>query len=343
MKKIIIIVCIVISLVFSVFMISDFYATDDSLYIDATDIGINNYSHEDFYTEYLDLIIKNAESEESSEILNESIINSTKVVDGDLEDFINSKPIDFTMYELNADEQKQRGMLAVYYVLNKAGYSNELIAGVLGNVLAEGTTGIFENIPYGSTKYDYYKNSWSVEKYYSQFVNKSGGPQDKEYSVTYANKQVFNINLTGTELKTMLNVGMNEGVAVFGYGPLQATSKYWHTQYINAVDSLNISSAKINESVALQLDATVVKGAADSHFKSGLPSEPRNMAKYGNTYAKVCQKVGVTEESLKTAVSAGAYWAAAVEVCSGYNTIEKLTARGNSAARCYQAIKACGY
>lgn len=84
MKKIIGIIVAAIVLVIGVYFMVDFYNIDESLYIDANSIGINNYSREDFYTEYKDLVIAN-ENKDSNEgtgangdsqtILGNSVIN----------------------------------------------------------------------------------------------------------------------------------------------------------------------------------------------------------------------------------------------------------------------------
>lgn len=85
MKKIIGVIIVAIALVIGVYFMIDFYNTDESLYVDANSIGINNYSREDFYTEYKELVIANENKDadegtgangDSQAILGNSVLNS---------------------------------------------------------------------------------------------------------------------------------------------------------------------------------------------------------------------------------------------------------------------------
>lgn len=62
MKKYVYIAIVAVLLVIGVYFMIDFYTLSDEIYIDATNIGINNYSREDFYTEYQELQLEGGNS-----------------------------------------------------------------------------------------------------------------------------------------------------------------------------------------------------------------------------------------------------------------------------------------
>ena len=351
MKKwIVIVISAVLFIILGVFLLTSFYSVKDEYFIDANSIGISNYSREDFYTEYLDLQIKNQEQQDAGEsditangstsaILNNSVIATSGSINAELAAFLAAKPIDFSA--VSKSESKTNTLLTVYYYLHNAGFSDTLVAGVLGNVACEGNVGQFEDIPYGATKYGYYRNTWENQKYYSLIPNKSGGDQSHEYSTTYSKKSAQSVGMTYEELKTMLNIGLSDGAAVFGFGPIQATSKGFHQKYITAINELKFTGT-ISESTMMEVDGQVCVISAKDHFSNGLPAEGKNLTSNGNSYKAVYQKVGVTDPVLQEVASASAYWTACVEVCGGYKKLDTLAGRAAAAVKCYQAIIAAG-
>lgn len=128
MKKIIGVIIAAIVLVIGVYFMIDFYNTDESLYVDANSIGINNYSREDFYTEYKDLVIANENKDsddgtgangDSQTILDNSVINSNSGSSGG-----------------NVVSQ-QEAAVAIIKAMQAAGYNTYAICGALGNISHE--------------------------------------------------------------------------------------------------------------------------------------------------------------------------------------------------------------
>lgn len=86
MKKWIFAVIGIVILIFTVYLISDFYMTEDSLATNVVGESTNSYSREDFYTEYLDLTLNNDNSGDNEDtgadgntdaILSSSVIQSS--------------------------------------------------------------------------------------------------------------------------------------------------------------------------------------------------------------------------------------------------------------------------
>ena len=117
MKKIIGVIIAAIVLVVGVYFMIDFYNTDESLYVDANSIGINNYSREDFYTEYKDLVIANENKDsddgtgangDSQTILGNSVLNSNS---GSLSEGMAQSALGF--YKQNLSVTKKGNPLSV--------------------------------------------------------------------------------------------------------------------------------------------------------------------------------------------------------------------------------------
>lgn len=276
--------------------------------------------------------------------------NMTVPVDGDLKEFIASNAIDFS--SMGISKTKQEAFLAMYYTLNKEGYSNQIISGILGNIAAEGNISQFEGIPYGYYTEDcqYYKNSWACEAIYKQFPNKSGGKPEREYSTTYSNKQAFNINgLTLDDLRKMLSIDESVATfgnkAVFGFGTIQATVPSKKIRYVTVIDSLGNLNAAVTQDICYVIEAGGVKNTALAVFpdKTSIPDECSNLKNNGNTYDKIISAVGVDDPALKDVCKVAAYWGAGYEVFYGFKKLDKLAGRANLGCQAYQCIKKAGF
>lgn len=274
----------------------------------------------------------------------------TVPVDGELKEFIASNAIDFS--SMGISKTKQEAFLAMYYTLNKEGYSNQIISGILGNIAAEGNISQFEGIPYGyyTDDCEYYKNSWACEAIYKQFPNKSGGKPEREYSTTYSNKQAFSINgLTLNDLRKMLSIDESVATfgnkAVFGFGTIQATVPSKKIRYVTVIDSLGNLNAAVTQDVCYVIEAGGVKNTALAVFpdKNNIPSECTNLRKHGNTYDKIISRVGVDDPALKDVCKVAAYWGAGYEVFYGFTNLDKLAGRANLGCQAYQCIKKSGF
>lgn len=127
MKKYVYIAIVAVLLVIGVYFMIDFYTLSDEIYIDATNIGINNYSREDFYTEYQELQLENknqgdndntSASGNTDVILKDSVLNSTDTSGGNV-------------------VSKSEVVMSVIDAMKKEGYNDYAICGVIGNMTSE--------------------------------------------------------------------------------------------------------------------------------------------------------------------------------------------------------------
>ena len=256
----------------------------------------------------------------------------------------------------NLDNDKQEVLRAIYYTLHNAGYSNIIIAGVLGSVCTEGNIGQFEDIPYGSEggNNNYYKLTWNEAKYYNQFPHKetNSGDANHEYANSYSGKTPWQIpDFTCQEFMTMLNVGIAEKELVFGVGASQSSYPNKHQSYIDAIKGYcaqnRISmNTVIDKDLAVQLESLYIKKRVDEI----LPDDNRYqtagdfMDVKGWSPDQIVPEVTsripevANSDELKDVCRATIYWYVEEEACSGASKGDAAN-RAADAVKCYNAIK----
>ncbi len=256
----------------------------------------------------------------------------------------------------NLDNDKQEVLRAIYYTLHNAGYSNIIIAGVLGSVCTEGNVGQFEIIPYNSTggRGEYHRLTWEKEEYYNQFPHKetNSGDAKHEYANSYSGKTPWQIpDFTCQEFITMLNVGIAEGELVFGVGASQSSYPNKHQFYIDAIEDYCRqyqipTNTVIDKDMAIQLEALYIKERVDDileddnvyqkagHYMEGKGWSPDQVVpEVTNQIPEVANS-----DELKDVCKAATYWYVEEEACGGASKGDAAN-RAADAVKCYNAIK----
>ncbi len=256
----------------------------------------------------------------------------------------------------NLDNDKQEALRAIYYTLHKAGYSNIIIAGVLGSVCSEGNVGQFEIIPYNSTggKEEYHRLTWEKEEYYNQFPHKetNSGDAKHEYANSYSGKTPWQIpDFTCQEFITMLNVGIAEDELVFGVGASQSSYPNKHQSYIDAIEDYCRqyqipTNTVIDKDMAIQLESKYIEKRVDEI----LPDDNRYrtagdfMDVKGWSPDQIVPEVTsripevANSDELKDVCRAATYWYVEEEACGGASKGDAAN-RAADAVKCYNAIK----
>ena len=245
---------------------------------------------------------------------------------------------------------------AIYYTLHNAGYSNIIIAGVMGSVCTEGNAGQFEAIPYGSTAgyQHYHRLTWAKAEYYNQFPHKETNKQgaDHEYANSYSFKAPWEIpDFTCQEFITMLNVGIAENELVFGVGASQSSYPNKHQSYIDAIEDYCRqyqipTNTVIDKDMAIQLESIYIEKRVDwvleddnvyqeaGHYMKGKGWSPDQIV------PEVTSRIPevANSDELKDVCRAATYWYVEEEACSGASKGDAAN-RAADAVKCYNAIK----
>lgn len=269
--------------------------------------------------------------------------------------FVHGSDLTFTGIS-NQSSDKQEMLRAIYYTLHNAGYSNIIIAGVMGSVCTEGNAGQFEAIPYGSTAgyQHYHRLTWAKAEYYNQFPHKETNKQgaDHEYANSYSFKAPWEIpDFTCQEFITMLNVGIAENELVFGVGASQSSAAYKHQLYIDAIDDYcrknGISkNTVIDKDLAIQLESLYIKERVEKILPddSSYQTAGDFMVAKGWSPDQVVPEVTsripavANSDELKDVCRAATYWYVEEEACSGASKGDAAN-RAADAVKCYNAIK----
>ncbi len=275
--------------------------------------------------------------------------NTTPIVDKDLKDWVDNCPIKFS------NTQKQDTLALMYYVMNKNGYSDEQISGVLGNICCEGNVGRFEGIPYGHHSKDckngkvsscYYENSWSNASIYSNFTDYTVakyGNKAHEYSEIYSNKVAQNEGMTWEQLRTMFSATAPLSVAVYGFGSIQMTSGTYHTNFVNFIDSNGLSGTTDFYTIAEMETSNLLIKLSD-FFNQNTPSGYSNLHKNCQfTLGSLQSSLGATTGARAEVVESSAVFFTQVEIGWHYKYLDENKRRAGIALTCYDDIKAAGY
>lgn len=268
--------------------------------------------------------------------------NTTPIVDKDLKDWVDNCPIKFS------NTQKQDTLALMYYVMNKNGYSDEQISGVLGNVCIEGSVGRFEYIPYGihGGWKDYYANSWSKPSIYETFTKytlSNNGNQSREYSEIYSNKVVQDTGRSWEDLTTMFNASVNSGVYLYGFGCIQFTDPSYHKNFLNFIQSNSLTGLTDFYTVAEMETSNLIIQSA-KYFNQNTPTTYSSMCKNSKcTVAQVQSAVGYTSGPEAEVIEAASIFYCRVERVSGGETVANIQKRAEWGVTCYHDIKAAGY
>ena len=317
--------------------------------------------------------ISETDIQEGLQIQNYSYNGESNQSSIDLEDlieFATEGDLSFTDVT-NLSSDKQEALRAIYYTLHNAGYSNTIIAGIMGSICTEGNIGQFEGIPYGSTAgyQNYHERTWNYPEYYLQFphkytnlellaVGKVGKfPEVKvsaahEYANSYSYKKLWEIpDFTVEEFKIMLNVGISDNVIIFGVGVLQSTDPSKHQDYIDAIDEFctqhNLSmDTVIDKNLAIQLEAVYVKKRVeeimsnDSKYQTEGPFLKKKSWNLKSVISDVSRQIPDVNNSddLKNVCRAATYWYVEEEACSGAQK-KNATNRAIDAVKCYNILK----
>lgn len=358
-QRIIVFISIVLLAIVGIYFISETFVMSDMIeYTSGSDIS--NYSREDFYTEYLDMVIENSELDEVSpegdsimenNIGNDVVYNTTPINE-EFVTFVTNGDLDFSSVGSIINTDKQEALRAVYYTLHNAGCTNVVIAGIMGSVCREGNVGQFEIIGQNDTGgYLSYKANTKNPVYYNLFPDKDGNPDGiYEYANSYSGKVPWGIqNFTCAEFKTMLNVGVDDSVMMYGVGVTQSTDPSKHSEYINVVDNFCTQSSislntVIDKELMLQLEVNYVKTRAmtimpdaDTYRRDG----PFMRLASSRVKHSIIESA-MMERSLSTEPAdvrmAATYWFVEEEACGGAKVDETIT-RVGYALKCYEVLQ----
>lgn len=255
----------------------------------------------------------------------------------------------------NLSSDKQEVLRAIYYTLHDAGYSNIIIAGVMGSVCTEGNAGQFEAIPYGSTSgyQQYHKLTWENAAYYTQFPHKETNNQGPEYE--YANSYSFKTpweipDFTCQEFITMLNVGIAENELIFGVGASQSSYPEKHQFYIDAIkeycgqNNIPINTV-IDKDLAIQLESVYIEKRVDKvlsddykYQKAGHFMENKGWSPDQVVPTVISRMPSVdNSDEMKNVCRAATYWYVEEEACGGASESDAAN-RAVNAVKCYNTI-----